>query len=200
MVMVIVIVTGIFVMIGLMFSKAGHEYRTQMLDQAYAADPDDPDTADAFLNWAWFQAHIMWEDKRAMDMYREFLAVLPDEGGTDFYDTYNKYGRYRWTGKWDAKKKKGWGISHPRACEAFYSYLKLYESNHSKQRTAIEARKYYKLFYELYGMMRRDGRPHPKFYVYWQRIVDRYIKPGRMGRIPRPAPRPAAMSGPEELE
>lgn len=197
---VTIFVVSFFVMIALIFSKTGHDYRMQMLNQAYAENPDDPETANAFLDWAWFQANIMLERRRAKDMYREFLAVLPDEDGTEFMDTYQKYGYYRWTGKWDAKKKKGWGILHPRACEVFYRYLKLYRKDHSRQRTSLEARNYYKLFYEMYPMVRRKWGPHPKFYVYWKRIRERFIKPGRMGGIPRPAPKPASMSGPEELE
>jgi hypothetical protein len=78
--------------------------------------------------------------------------------------------------------KTGWGPMHPRAPEAYYRYLDLFEVEHSSQFTHAECCNYYRLFYTWVLRNASDHRPHPRFNVYWPKIKN------LMSRRPLPWP------------
>ena len=187
------------------FTSFGMNTMKGMMDSSYNDAPPAErislPAADKFLTLAFYRGSILMDREGAMEMYREFLGIQTTEDGKDFFDVYNSTKKTPWSGKFEGDRKTGytgWGILHPRACEAYNEYLQLLAQDASKQRRGEEAIRYHTLFYVIYPKIAKSkGRtPHPKFYVYWEKIDERLIQPARLSNRPKPKPKPAGFEGP----
>jgi hypothetical protein len=170
------------------------------LDQVYDECPANERarhwSADWFLGLAWWEGTICRRFDEAKAMYLEFVGILPTKGQS-FRDTF-ALGRPEWNGKYDGKTKTGWGPTHPRAPEAYCNYLELDRPYTSAQMTSLDAAFYKILFFDLYAQLTKSPRPHPKFYVYWER-VERMIDPrftAALRAYRKPPPKPPDYEGP----
>lgn len=197
----IALVILILIGIGFVFTPWGHSTMKGWVDTSYEKmlpeERQESELADSYLQLAWWTGFICQSSKSAQAMYKDFLGIEDED---DFFNKYKDYGQMPFKGKFDLKTRTGWGILHPRAPEAFLSYLELYSEGQSGQFIKDEAIKYHTLFYEIYPKVtKKYGKPHPNFYVYWEKIKNNYIIKYR-AMPPNVAPKPPEFRGPIELE
>ena len=197
--LVIVFIALFIFSIGFVLSPWGVDCMKGWIDSAYVTCPADQrmdsPAADYFLALAWWQATIRGKEQDGMNLYREFLGILPSNN-QPFWFWYDDEGAPKWSGKFDGQTKKGWGILHPRACDAYWEYLQVFQPLNSASFTGVEAYRYKILFYDIYSEYNKDGKPHPKFYRYWNKISQRMIAPAHM-QVPPVDPAPPGYEGPE---
>ncbi len=187
--------------IGFVFSSTGFEVMRDKLRQAYQEAPESERSthwaADYWLDLAWFEGFICGRREIANELYFEFIGIKPTDGMT-FVERYRKTGMAKWNGLMDpdTKNRNGWGIWHDRAPEAFFNYLELNQSFHSAQSLSAEAEIYHLVFHDLYMRVTRSQRPHPKFYVWWNKVDTRFYKAWRGAPALRVVPMPAGYEGP----
>lgn len=198
--LLIAFIVLVLVGIAFVFTPWGHSAMQGWIDKAYnempAAERKDSELADSQLQLAFWTGFVCQSSSHSQQMYLDFLGI----DNPDFFRRYHENYKYDWKGKFDGKEKTGWGILHPRAPEAFLNYLELYSEKQSGQFIKDEAMKYYTLFYEIYPKLTKQyGKPHPNFYVYWDKIKNYYIMKHR-GVPPQVAPRPKDYPGPIEQQ
>jgi hypothetical protein len=173
----IAFVVFLFALLVTAFTPAGADMVRGWIDSAYKSCPEAlrgrQAAADWFLRLAWWEGFVCGRDKKAVQMYLEFIGLYEDGEVYENPEQVTNPNDY-----WDQEKETGWGWVHPQAATAFYEMLMLYKVNHSGEMTGKRAYIYYALFYE--HALSRKGRPHPSFYKHWQ-----YVKPliaaGRIG-------------------
>src|SRR6185295_18996483 len=100
---------------GFVLSSTGMNTIKGWIDTSYNNCPPEVrvshPSADGFLTLAWWEGYILGKEKESLNLYREFLGILPgkEEG---FWEHYNSDGEAVWNGKFDCKTKTGWGILH----------------------------------------------------------------------------------------
>ncbi|MGD0089412.1 MAG: hypothetical protein ABSE73_05780 [Planctomycetota bacterium] len=173
----IVLVVLFMFMIGFVISQSGNEWIRDKIVEKFEALPvseqRDSSWANYYLAEAWW-AGFTGKTTQAMDMYKQFCGVAKDAKGKDPID--DQTGRVgKLVGLCSPKGETGWGPMHPRAPEAFYSGLDLFdtETSASSQYIHREIFNYYRLFYTWAVDHSPDHKPHPKFNVYWNKIMFR---------------------------
>jgi hypothetical protein len=159
-------------LIGLMvlaFSSFGQNWaRDQVLDgynQTPEAERRDSAWADRWLALAWWRSTILLDSEGGMEMYREFCGLPKDRRAPN-----NVFRDWKLESPLCSPDgDKGWGPEHPRAPEAFYNYLVLYDTLESSQFTHAECENYFRLFYTW--MLYKTRKVHPNFSKYWPKIV-----------------------------
>ena len=196
----IVLVILLLVGIGFVLTEWGHGAMENAIQARYDSTPAverrTMDSADSYLALAWWVGNICQRTKRSTEMYKKFLGIEDDS----IWQKLDS-GKRPWKGYFDPSDNSGWGIMHPRAPETFYEYIHQYESlGHSGQFIKDEAAKYHLLFHKLYPQIAKSkGKPHPRFYIYWEKIKDRFIMKHR-GMLPTDVlPKPKDFPGPEWL-
>lgn len=198
---VLIVVAVLFLLlIGFVFTPWGHNTMKGWLDDAYADCPAAERrahwAADWYINLAWWEATICRRKAEGKAMLREFLGILPS-GPRSFRDEHAS-GTFQWKGKFDAGARQGWGILHPRACEAYHLLLEIDRPDTSAQETSLDATFYKTLFWDAYSEFTSSDKPHPKFYKYWQR-VSRMINPRwTLGGYRAPPASLPGFEGPDE--
>lgn len=193
----VVLALGVF---GFIFTPVGHTVMEGWIRKAYRECPPEQrathGSADYWLKLAYWEGTICGQDEKARKLYQEFLGILPTDGKS-FFEHYKSNHTPKWTGFFDPKENKqypGWGFLHPRAPEAYFEYLKLYQGKESSQFTSFEGANYHTLFYEMYPIFTKTQKVHPKFYVYWDRVANWIDR--KFVEIPPVRPKPADMEGP----
>ncbi|MCZ7648739.1 MAG: hypothetical protein M5U26_26360 [Planctomycetota bacterium] len=190
-------------MVGFTFSQSGCDMARDHLRQVYKETPPEQRalhwSADYWLKLAWWEGFICGRREVANELWFEFLAIQPTDN-VPFEQRLRETGMAKWNGMMDAdtKNKTGWSIWHERSPETFYNYLELNSNYNSEQSISELSRLYHILFYEQYMRMTRGTRPHPKFYVFWDRVRDRYVMKWRGATPLQVLPKPADMEGPPE--
>ena len=158
-----------FLGMAFIFSQGGYEWMRGRLDRAYDETPEkerrDSEVANEFLNLAGWRATLM-DPETAMRMYKEFCGIK--EPLT--VEAVLKTGKL--DGKCSPDGKTGWGPMHPRAPEAYYKYMLIFDSDTSASSQYIRqvGFDYYRLFYTYMKYFSPDHKPHPKFNCYWDKI------------------------------
>lgn len=191
----------VLVGIGFIFTPWGHATMQNWINKGYEelpkAERADSDLANSQLKLAYWAGNICQASGKAQEMYLDFLGL----NNPNFFQKYHDTGMMEWSGKFEGTPKSGytgWGILHPRGPEAFFNYLDLYQEGKSGQFIKDEAAKYYILFYEIYPKLtKKHGKPHPKFYVYWEKIKNGFIMKYK-GQVQPVAPRPPEYDPPIE--
>ncbi|MBI3831459.1 MAG: hypothetical protein HY291_18210 [Planctomycetes bacterium] len=199
--LLIALVVLILVGIGFVFTPWGHSTMQNWINKSYdelpPAERADSTLADSQLKLAYWEGNICQASQKAQETYLDFLGL----SNPNFFQRYADTGRMEWSGKFENTGKTpytGWGIMHPRAPEAFFNYLDLYQEGKSGQFIKDEAAKYYVLFYEMYPKIaKKHGKPHPQFYVYWDKIKNGFIMKYK-GPMPHVDPKPPEYEGPIE--
>jgi hypothetical protein len=181
-----------FVSLVMVFTDWGTDTMRGWIAAAYAKcqpkERQKSDAADWYLLLAWWEGGPCGREEKAIRMYREFIGIANKdkerEGMRMIIYPYD----YEASGFWDEKSKTGWGWTHPRAPEAYYKMLSLFQSNHTAQATTEQAQGYYLLFYAY--AINCFGRPHPNFYVHWENVKLMY-----KNLYPESVPPEAAFSG-----
>lgn len=192
------------VLIATVFTPVGHNLmRGWIRDYYYSLPPAEraeSGAADYWLALAFFVGYICQQDQDALEMYREFLGTATTDKGDFWVRSYDW--QEDWAGFFEYDKNKrtwtGWGMMHPRAPEAFYSYIQLYGPTVSDQFEGREAYHYYDLFHEKYRRYAKDGKwlPHPNFYVFWEKMKLIIMK-NRARTPPIPMTKPEKYPGPK---
>lgn len=198
----IAIVVLLLVLIGVVFTPVGHNIMRNGIQKTYDETPAKEratsEAADTWLALAFYVGWVCQQSEDSMTMYKQFLGVADNQEG-DFWTRSNDW-QEKWDGFFQGSDRDGytgWGPLHPRAPEAFYNYMQLYGPTVSDQFEGRMARHYYDLFYTKYGRMTRTWKPHPKFYVYWDKIKIMCMK-WKGDPPPDVPPRPDGYEGPPE--
>jgi hypothetical protein len=164
------------------YQKTNKQYAAlQMLQQKSAAalakiqkqfealpekDRRASDLANQFLLLAEIQ-ELLCDEHGAMQMYREFCGLPKDSKDNSVFETWKLTGPLVTT-----NGQSGWGPLHPRAPEAYFNFLALYEVQNSSQFTQERCWEYYRLFYTWSIAFSPDHKPHPCFNKYWPKVKD----------------------------
>lgn len=168
--LVIAGVCGALFVMAAVFSPWGQDWyegriRTEFAEMP-ASDRRDSDLADRYLWLAWWRSVILQDSKSGMRMYRDFLGLPRNLRDDSFFKSWD----FSKDGLCSEDGKTGWGPLHPRAPEAYWRYLELFEVEHSSQFTHAECCNYYRMFYTWMLRNADNRRPHPQFNVYWPKI------------------------------
>jgi len=157
------------------FTPFGQNWMKERIDEAYEATPEadrrTSSEADRYISLAWWRGNILLDDQGAMKMYREFLGIEEDKDKNSVYTNGKLV-----SSKVSPDGTKGWGPMHPSAPDVYWEYLSHYDKLHSVSKTSNEAWNYYRLFYTWPMQYTKEGKPHPKFKKYWNRIRDLAMK------------------------
>jgi hypothetical protein len=168
----ILFVFGFLFLIGFTLSETGHDWAYNYIKRAYNEMPEaerrDSKYADWYLKLAFFCGNIRGDEKKAMFMYKEFLGILEDEKGINFFDEHSKKKLH---GLCSEDGKTGWGPAHPLAADAYYAYIEFNEIHFSAQNTQLRCIEYYELLYDWMIKKGPDHKPHPKFKKYWDKVL-----------------------------
>jgi hypothetical protein len=161
---------------GFIFTPAGHSWMKSRVMDAYNEMPEgerrNSNLGDRYLWVADFRGTICLDSETAIEMYKEFCGYkFPRAGNGEEYMM-----RALQTGKLDGlcspDGKTGFGPLHPRAPEAFYEYILLYNPTHSSQFTKAEISNYYRLFFTWCRQRGPEHKVHPMFMKYWPKLRD----------------------------
>ncbi len=168
-------VVGVLFVMGFIFTDSGHTWMKARIMTAYNELPDNEKRtsplADKFLSLAYFRANIIMDTKTGMEMYKEFCGMrFKGDRGTEYGMKVINTGKL--DGICSPKGDIGWGPMHPRAPEAFYNYILLYDPIHSNQFTKQEIENYHRLFYTWCRVWGPDHKVHPLYMKYWPKLAE----------------------------
>lgn len=177
----VLFIIAVFVLMVIVMSDGGQQWMNDKVVEKYNETPDaekrDSPWADRYMQLAYFRGYICGDSKNAMEMYKEFLGIQPDEKQRTVFETRKLKGLCSPDGK------IGWGPFHPRAPEAYYNYMELYEPLNSAQYTGLKCWQYYTLLYDWCKKNSPDKKPNVNFKMYWDKIQIM----GRKSLFPPPA-------------
>ncbi len=149
------------------------------ISQEYNSMPEseqrDSAWASRWLYWAAFKGSVCGEYKVACSMLKEFCG-MPKDYNMRTWDYVNSPqfkrndSKNAFQGKCSPNGMTGWGPTHPDAPDAFYDYVCYQEPYQAGATTGREAKVYYLLFYVWHAKHSADGKPHPKFMKYWDKM------------------------------
>jgi hypothetical protein len=168
--------TIIFLMVSMamIFSPFGQNWLLGRIDSSYnelpASERRTSELADSYLSLAWFRSSICLDSKAGMDMYKQFCGMSPNKDGGTVFINGKLGGKYC-----DEEGKTGWGPCHPRAPEAYFSYLELLETEVSSQVFVEACCNYSMLFGYWMQNIGPERKIHPMFNKYWPKIKNKIV-------------------------
>jgi len=181
------------------FTEWGVSTMRGWLDSNYqktpAAERVNMWSASWWLKLSYWEGRICGRKQEANQMYQDFFGIKEHDGA--FVDKAQTY-IYDFEGKFDGTNKTGWGPLHPKACDGFYDFMDMNFGGGSADSNGDLGYMYYYLFYTWYMAYGGTGKPHPRFYVYWDQVEKGYIAPNHYRRGPVPVmPKPPEFDGPD---
>ena len=176
----IAVIALVLFLMGWLLSKSGNDWLKDKIVERMEALPTseqrDSAWADCYLKLAWWSCNIRRDADDAMEMYKRFCGVGKDDKGHDPFDQAG--GIAKLIGICSPDGKTGWGPMHPRAPEAYWDYMEIYDTMTSASEQFVQqaAFKYYRLFYTWMISHTPEHRPHPRFNVYWGKIRERLAR------------------------
>ena len=179
--LIVLFIGAMLALMVVLMSDGGQQWMCDKVIEKYKETPEaerrDSPWADRYLQLAYFRGYVCGDSKNAMEMYKSFLGIQPDAKGKTVFDNRKLNGLCSEDGK------TGWGPAHPRAPEAYYNYMELYEVLNSAQYTGLKCWQYYALLYDWMKKYGPDKKPNPMFKAYWDKIQIL----GRKSLFPPPA-------------
>lgn len=186
------VVLAIF-LVGWTLSETGHFWMKRKIVERMRALPEAQQReswwAGRYLDLASWAANVRGDTKQAMGMYQQFCGIATGPEAQEAVNVYQQYCRGgrpkeikppfdqrgmvtgKFSGLCSVDGSIGCGPLHPRAPEAYWKYLEIYDTQVlSKQPFFQEVYKFYRLFYEWYISHSPQKKPHPMFSVYWAKI------------------------------
>lgn len=166
--------------IGFFLSSPGQDWLAgkmlQYIEETPEAERRDSPWAGRWLALAWWRGNVLMDTEASMEMYRQFCGLPKSRRDDTFFQTYKLSGPLT-----SEDGKTGWGPMHPRAPEAYFAYLELFEPLNSSQRMHEQCLNYYRLFYTWVSRHSDNFKPHPYFKKYWPQIKEFASKRSGLG-------------------